>query len=167
MRHYGNFDLGPVSRMRINFTPAIVGVALLLAAQACDRSVEPDQLDQRSAIGHFEILVDLVFVQSGWRRLSALGKTQKRWDLDLVEPVTGERAKVQVKSRSNARELTDHIKEFRKLKTHRRLFFIVHSFDGELPRGQVTSPIHVVGPHQLAELVVGAGLADWLIKRNS
>ncbi len=48
----------------------------------------------------FEILVDLVFYTSGWRRQGVVGKTQKDIDLSLLLPSTGERACVQVKSRT-------------------------------------------------------------------
>jgi hypothetical protein len=57
----------------------------------------------------FEILVDLVFSTSGWRRQGMIGKTQKTLDLDLVLPSTGERAFVQVKSRTSPAELADYI----------------------------------------------------------
>ena len=40
----------------------------------------------------FELLVDLVFTASGWRRVGVVGKTQATLDLDLVLPSTGERA---------------------------------------------------------------------------
>jgi hypothetical protein len=45
----------------------------------------------------FEVLVDLVFYASGWRRQGVSGKTQRTLDLDLLLPSTGERAFVQVK----------------------------------------------------------------------
>ena len=53
-----------------------------------------------------ELLVDLVFTTSGWRRLGEVGRTEKTRDLDLVLPRnTGERAFVQVKSRTTSDEL--------------------------------------------------------------
>lgn len=39
----------------------------------------------------FELLVDLVFTSSGWRRVGEFGKTQKTLDLDLVLPNTKEK----------------------------------------------------------------------------
>jgi hypothetical protein len=38
----------------------------------------------------FEILVDLIFMHGGWRRVGILGGTEKDIDLDLVSPITGE-----------------------------------------------------------------------------
>jgi hypothetical protein len=42
------------------------------------------------------MLVDLVFANSGWRRIGRVGKTQKTVDIELMLPTTGERAFVQV-----------------------------------------------------------------------
>jgi Restriction endonuclease len=52
----------------------------------------------------FETLVELVFEQSGWRRLAKTGGVEKGIDLDLQQPITGERAFVQVKSRTSQEE---------------------------------------------------------------
>jgi hypothetical protein len=46
----------------------------------------------------FELLVDLVFTQSGWRRVTAVGETMKSVDLELEDPITGDQYQVQVKS---------------------------------------------------------------------
>ena len=50
----------------------------------------------------FETLVDLLFRQAGWRRLSVLGETMKYADLELEEPITEERYQVQIKSSAGA-----------------------------------------------------------------
>jgi hypothetical protein len=124
-------------------------------------------LIQNLTWGDFEILVDLVFVQSGWRRVNVRGKTEKSWDLDIIAPVTGEQAVVQIKARSNSKEVRGYINEFRRLKTHKRLFFVAHSFDGPMLQLKLPDSIKVIGPAELAGLVVNAGLVDWLIKKNS
>src|SRR5690606_13101108 len=54
----------------------------------------------------FELLVDLVFASSGWRRIGHLGKTQKTVDIELILPTTGERAFIQVKSSTDRNEFT-------------------------------------------------------------
>ena len=48
----------------------------------------------------FETLVDLIFTQAGWKRVSKVG-TAKTLDLDLKAPVTNEKCLVQIKSSSN------------------------------------------------------------------
>ncbi|SHG22118.1 hypothetical protein SAMN02745157_3709 [Kaistia soli DSM 19436] len=55
------------------------------------------QLDWRE----FETLVDLVFTRGGWRRISLLGEDMPDIDLALDQPLTGERAWVQIKTETN------------------------------------------------------------------
>lgn len=110
----------------------------------------------------FELLVDLVFSSSGWRRLGAVGKTQKTLDLDLVLPSTGERAFVQVKSKTSSAELGEYVKAFN-AEHHDRMFFVFHTGDADTDDPAVT----VIGPAKLAELVIDAGLVNWLIEKVS
>ena len=112
----------------------------------------------------FELLVDLVFTSSGWRRVGALGRAQKTLDLDLVLPSTGERAFVQVKSRTSQAQLEDYVTRFEDLRgTHGRMFYVYH-------RGAVTCDdprVTLIGPEALPDLVIDAGLTTWLIEKVS
>lgn len=112
----------------------------------------------------FELLVDLVFTDSGWRRLGPLGGTTKTLDLAIELPSTRERAFVQVKSATNDAELREYVAQLDDLGTFRRLFFVYHT-------GQVTDPdddrVVIIGPVELADLVVDAGLVGWLIAKVS
>ena len=111
----------------------------------------------------FELLVDLVFSSSGWRRLGVVGKTQKTLDLDLLLPSTGERAFVQVKSDTKQSELDDYVALFEEMENFDRMFFVHHSGIVACDHPSVT----VVGPERVAELVVDAGLVGWLIRKTS
>ena len=111
----------------------------------------------------FETLVDLIFSISGWRRQGIVGKTQKTLDLDLALPSTGERAFVQVKSKTNSLELADYVAKFDELDSYNRMFFVYHSGKAETDDERVT----VIGPEKLAEMAVDAGLATWLIRKVS
>src|SRR5262249_49920687 len=53
----------------------------------------------------FETLVDLVFRAAGWVRVSVLGQQAKAYDLELQEPIIGDRYVVQVKSRAGLADL--------------------------------------------------------------
>lgn len=112
----------------------------------------------------FELLVDLVFTSSGWRRTNVVGKTQKFLDLDLVLPSTGERACVQVKSKTSSKELASYIEQLDDFTSHSRMFFVFHT-------GKIDEPgderVSIIGPQKLAELVVEAGLVGWLIEKTS
>jgi hypothetical protein len=107
----------------------------------------------------FEVLVDLIFASSGWRRITSVGRTKQMLDLDLVLPSTGERAFVQVKSKTNSGELADYVKQFKTADHYQKMFFAYHTGSAETPDANVT----VLGPDKLAELAVDAGLLEWLI----
>lgn len=53
----------------------------------------------------FELLIDLIFSTSGWRRQGDVGGDQATADIELELPSTGERALVQIKSASTQSEL--------------------------------------------------------------
>lgn len=111
----------------------------------------------------FETLVDLVFSTSGWRRQGPVGKTQKTLDLDLALPSTGERAFVQVKSKTTSAELAEYVGKLDELGPYDRMFYVYHSGTANTDDERVI----VVGPERLAELVLDAGLANWIIRKVS
>lgn len=112
----------------------------------------------------FELLVDLVFTSSGWRRLGTVGATQKTLDLDVFLPSTRERAFIQVKSATSNEELATYLSGLNEASPYQRMFFVYHT-------GTVSDPgdprVVVIGPDQLSELVVDAGLVDWVIGKVS
>lgn len=111
----------------------------------------------------FEILVDLIFSSSGWRRLGVVGKTQKTLDLDLVLPSTGERAFVQVKSRTDSAELADYVSRIDAADDFSRMFYVYHTGEASTEDPRVV----VIGPEKVAEMAVDAGLAGWLVRKVS
>jgi hypothetical protein len=111
----------------------------------------------------FEILVDLVFSTSGWRRQGMVGKTQKTLDLDLLLPSTGERAFVQVKSHTTSAQLVEYVARLAELGDYDRMFYVYHSGEAVTEDERVT----VLGPKELAPLVLDAGLLTWLINKVS
>lgn len=114
----------------------------------------------------FELLVDLVFSQAGWQRVSVLGKTDKDLDLDLLAPVTGRRAFVQVKSSATLATLENSIAAFRSATDFDEMYFVVHTADPAL-RDRAAEGVTIIDLPKLAELVVSAGLVDWLITKRS
>ncbi len=111
----------------------------------------------------FETLVDLIFSISGWRRQGIVGKTQKTLDLDLSLPSTGERAFVQVKSKTTSAELVEYVESLNELDSFNRMFFVYHSGEAETDDERVI----VIGPDKLSEMAVDAGLVTWLIRKVS
>jgi len=111
----------------------------------------------------FELLVELVFSHSGWRRLGIVGKTQKTIDIDLELPSTGERAFVQVKSDTTSAQLAEYINRLEEAGPYDRMFYVFHSGEAETDDERVS----VIGPEQLAKMIVDAGLVNWLIRKVS
>ncbi len=111
----------------------------------------------------FELLVELVFSHSGWRRLGIVGKTQKTLDLDLELPSTGERAFVQVKSDTTSAQLAEYVNRLEEAGPYDRMFYVFHSGEADTDDDRVS----VIGPEQLAKMIVDAGLVNWLIRKVS
>ena len=111
----------------------------------------------------FELLVDLVFAHSGWRRTGETGGTQKAVDIELMLPSTGEAAFVQVKSRTNQSQLDDYVERLA-ARDESRMFYVYHS--GSRGLSWDDPRVTVIGPQRLAEMVLNAGLFDWLLNKS-
>jgi hypothetical protein len=113
----------------------------------------------------FELLTDLIFATSGWRRRSAVGGSgQADTDLILEQAVTGERAFVQVKSSASRAVLQDYVDRFTDSAVFDRMFFVCHAPVGGLPKPVDPRVQLWLGP-KLAEQAVNAGLFDWLMEK--
>lgn len=112
----------------------------------------------------FELLVDLVFSNSGWRRIGEVGKTQKTVDIELMLPITGERAFVQIKSTAGKGDMTAYLDQLKSTDAYDRMFFVWHSGDVVEVEDDKVIPI---GPERLARMVFDAGLTSWLLEKVS
>jgi len=114
----------------------------------------------------FETLVDLVFRQAGWRRISMLGETMKYADLELREPITEDLYQVQIKSRADLNDLQEYVSKFSKGR-FRRLYFVVHSPSSSLLKHAPSSKTNVelILPERLAEMIVDLGLMKWVMDK--
>jgi len=120
---------------------------------------------------NFELMTDLIFSRSGWRRISDLGRTQADIDLALEHPATGERAFVQVKSAASQSVLNNYLKRCLDNGTYDHFFFVCHSPKGtlsideqiEIDEGIKT---HVWSGADLATMAIDAGLIDWLMQKS-
>lgn len=116
----------------------------------------------------FELLVDLIFSQSGWQRISVLGKTEKDIDLDVFSPVTQKRAFVQVKSTTNANQIQNYQEIFNQHHQYDELYFVFHTFSGNLEKLGINDPrVAVWDISQVADLVINAGLIGWLLAKRT
>ena len=113
----------------------------------------------------FEIFVDLLFANGGWRRQSALAAGEVDIDLLLENPVTRETAWVQVKSQCDQAVFEDYLERFRRDGSAQHFFLAVHSPAAEL-RAPAEPGVHVWAGPELARAALSAGLLDWLIERS-
>lgn len=113
----------------------------------------------------FETLIDVIFARSGWHRASAVGGKQAVVDMVLEQPTTGERAAIQVKSRSSQTTLNVFIERADAGGPYDRLFFACHSPIGSLAAPPERSDIHVWSGRQLAATALRTGLSDWILEK--
>ena len=111
----------------------------------------------------FETFVDLIFRGSGWRRLSMLGGTMKFTDLELEDPITGDKYQVQIKSQATWEQFENYATQFNP-QLHRKLYFVVHTPDKKLAALQEQpQDVELILPSRLSEMVVNLGLVGWLM----
>jgi len=118
----------------------------------------------------FEILIDLIFRQAGWQRVSNLGGSQKTIDLDLISPITKKRYAVQVKSQADLTTFENYKKEFNDMQGYYQIYFAVHSPSQDLenysePEESETFKVELLLPHRIAELALKLGLANWVLDK--
>ena len=117
----------------------------------------------------FEFLVDMIFSKSGWQKISVLGKTQKDIDLDVLSPVTQKRAFIQIKSSTKAEDIKTYYEYFLQYDQYNEMYFIFHTFYGNINEIPIIddSRVHIWDVSRVAELVIHAGLIDWLITKRT
>lgn len=112
----------------------------------------------------FEILVDLIFRNMGWRRVSMVGESMEYADLILQEPVTGNLHLVQVKSDATLADFQDYAQRFFE-GSFKKLYFVVHNSREKWADAPAYKNVELILQERLAEMVVDSGLVNWLLKK--
>lgn len=150
----------PYVLQKINgIVPPEVGAAIEAKGRL---TPEIQKLIQTLTWQDFEILADLAFSRSGWRRIGRVGGTQKTVDIEMEIPFTGERAFVQVKSRTDQTQLNEYVEAFSR-REDAFMFYVYHTATG--PVSSDAPGVEVIGPGRLAEMVFDAGLFNWLVDK--
>ncbi|SIT49264.1 conserved hypothetical protein [Paraburkholderia piptadeniae] len=158
-----NVDARDYLVRKINDEP-LPEVSAAIAAEAAHKLAIVD-LCRLLTWQDFELLVDLLFSTSGWRRTGAVGRTQKTVDLELELPTTGEKAFVQVKSDATVASLSEYVEQFGSSAAYARMFFVWHT--GALPEHTAIEGVTLLGPTRLAQLILDSGLSRWLREKVS
>jgi hypothetical protein len=120
-----------------------------------------DQLHQDD----FELLIELIFSSSGWKRISAVGGTQKTLDMAMILPTTGEYCFVQVKSQTNESTLRKLIEALDNSQGYKRMFFAYHT-PAQGFANDATDRVTVWPRYEIAKQAIRAGLVDWILSRT-
>lgn len=110
----------------------------------------------------FELLIDLLFTTSGWRRQGQVGEDQSTSDIELELPSTGERAFVQIKSSATQMDLEQYRARFGG-STYDRMFFAYHTAQGQIHSAD--PKITLLGADRLSRMILDAGLVNWLLDK--
>ncbi len=116
----------------------------------------------------FEILVDLIFMLGGLRRVGVSGGTEKDIDLDLESPITGEHIAVQVKSAANVTVWNNYKEIARGMKDYSRFYFVTHSPTKALQDAarSVDSTSYIYWDvNEIARQVIRSGLTGWVLDK--
>jgi hypothetical protein len=86
-------------------------------------------------------------------------------DLELEEPINGEKYQVQIKAAADLSDFERYRDDFSG-RGFRKLFFVVHSPSARLAAQTGSDTAVLVLPERLAEMVVDAGLVRWVLDRT-
>jgi hypothetical protein len=124
------------------------------------------KLIKKLAPKDFEILVDLIFRQTGYQRTNVIGGPQKTKDIELLSPVTGERILVQVKCSSKISQFIEYEKYFNDMEGYDKFYYVVHSPDEKLSTYlSSNNKIIIWKLEKVSELAINSGLINWILNK--
>lgn len=129
-----------------------------------EKSIQP--LIQFLTDGNFELLVELIFANSGWRKTTSTGGNQKTTDLDLYNPITSQQIWVQVKTKTDPKEFRDYVeKHYSDRSNFETMYYVYHTCNvGEILNED--PQISVWDIETVATQVVANGLVDWVLNKS-
>jgi hypothetical protein len=120
----------------------------------------------------FELLAELVLTSVGWRRQSLTGSAMPYVDIVLEQPLDRRVIGAQVKAVLSAKEAMEYADQFQESYSasangpFQSLYYIYHSDPAKVATTlNVPSGFVLMGPEQIANLALRAGLVDWVIER--
>jgi hypothetical protein len=117
----------------------------------------------------FEILVDLIFRNNGWKRTSVLGEVMKFFDIVLEEPFSRKLHGVQIKAACSLQTYEKYVDEFLKKYSEdfSTFFFAVHTPSSTLEKHiEKNEKVKILDIKELSGLVISSGLVDWVLDKT-
>lgn len=113
-----------------------------------------------------EILADLIFQRCGWQRISMHGENMKFIDMQYIEPISGNRYDVQVKSGADKKTFDTCVSNYENHQTS-KFYFITFNPDKTLKGVVSDNPkIEIFYGVKLAQLIFDLGLLDWVLRKS-
>lgn len=114
-----------------------------------------------------EVLADLIFRQSGWRRISLIGEKMKYIDIELEDPITKDLFQAQVKASAGKSTFEEYAEEYTG-KGYNKLFFVTFNPEISLLKYENNyDKVQLLVGKDLAELVIDLGLTNWVLDKLS
>ena len=112
-----------------------------------------------------EILTDLIFIQTGWRRVSMQGGTMEFTDMEYFDLINNEKYAVQIKSGAKKKDFEIYEEKLGN-RGFRKLFFVVFNPDNSIADlKNDRSDIEILYGKKLAELIFDLGLLGWVLNK--
>ncbi len=123
----------------------------------------------------FELLTELVLTSVGWRRLFLTGSSMPFADLILEQPLDGRRLVAQAKSVLTVTDIEKYAglyeARYSEFEGSERtpFYFAYHTDRGDLVARnklpELPAGMKLMGPQEIADLALRAGLTDWIIDK--
>lgn len=114
-----------------------------------------------------EILTDLIFLHSGWRRISMSGGSMEFIDMEYEEPINNYKYAVQVKAKANKNDIEKYIKNLEG-RHFEKMFFVVFYPDESIKKEYQMNQnnLEIIDGEKLANYIFDLGLLNWLLKKS-
>ena len=111
-----------------------------------------------------ETLTDLIFLQSGWRRVSMKVGSMEYTDMEYYDPINNDKNAFQIKSGEKKKDFEKYKEDFID-RDFRKIFFVDFKPDNALSEIiKEKTDIEILSGKKLATLIFDLGLLEWKLR---
>ena len=119
-------------------------------------------------MGDFELLIDLIFSNSGWIKTSSVGGVQKYLDLEVFNKISDLKACIQIKTATIESQFKEYTRaRLDEAQDYDYIYYIYHTSDRNLTKIKCDKKIITWDLRRVSEEAIKAGLIDWVIDKRS